>query len=145
MLIGLLQRRVSDVASCRWRTVWKILKPIGSKDCCLQKCPADQWPIRSKEKITKYTPINTTLFRIYQKKILKPAPDSQLGLNVSLYVNKGPVPLKGVWHEIFYFRFFFMNQRPPGLQVFHWGRFQFFRKFAEIFTNEYRRCRWHRR
>jgi hypothetical protein len=26
-----------------------------------------------------------------------------------------------------------MNQCPPGPQVFHWGRFEFFRKFA----NEY--------
>jgi hypothetical protein len=30
-----------------------------------------------------------------------------------------------------------MNQCPPGPQVFNWGRFEFFRKFAEIFTNEY--------
>jgi hypothetical protein len=30
-----------------------------------------------------------------------------------------------------------MNQCPPGPQVFHWGRFEFFRKFAEIFANEY--------
>ncbi len=39
--------------------------------------------------------------------------------------------LKGVWHEIF------MNQCPQGPQVLHWGRFEFFRKFAEIFANEY--------
>ncbi len=30
-----------------------------------------------------------------------------------------------------------MNQCPPGPQVFHWGRFEFFPKFAEIFANEY--------
>jgi hypothetical protein len=30
-----------------------------------------------------------------------------------------------------------MNQCPPGPQVFHWCRFDFFRKFAEIFANEY--------
>ncbi len=51
--------------------------------------------------------INTTLFRIYQKKyiyfnrksveILKPVPDSQLGLSLSLHVNKGPVLLS--WGE----------------------------------------------
>ncbi len=29
----------------------------------------------------------------------------------------------------------FMNQCPPGPQVFHWSLFEFFRKFAEIFTN----------
>jgi hypothetical protein len=29
-----------------------------------------------------------------------------------------------------------MNQCPPGSQVFHWGRFEFFRKFAEIFAND---------
>ena len=27
-----------------------------------------------------------------------------------------------------------MNQCPPGPKVFHWGRLEFFRKFAEIFT-----------
>jgi hypothetical protein len=32
---------------------------------------------------------------------------------------------------------FFMNQCPPGPQVFHWGCFEIFRKFAEIFTKEY--------
>ncbi len=46
-------------------------------------------------------------------------------------------PLKGVWHEIFDFRFFFINQCPPGLWVFHWDRFEFFRKFAEIIAKEY--------
>jgi hypothetical protein len=30
-----------------------------------------------------------------------------------------------------------MNQCPPGPQVFHRGRFEIFRKFAEIFVNEY--------
>ncbi len=30
-----------------------------------------------------------------------------------------------------------MNQYPPGPQVFRWGCFEFFRKFAEIFANEY--------
>ncbi len=44
--------------------------------------------------------------------------------------------LKGAWHEIFDFRFFFINQCPPGPQVFHWGRFECFRKFAEIIANE---------
>jgi hypothetical protein len=28
-----------------------------------------------------------------------------------------------------------MNQCPPGPQVFHWGCFEFFRKFAEIFVD----------
>ncbi len=32
---------------------------------------------------------------------------------------------------------FFMNQCPPGPQVFHWGHFEFFWKFAEIFEDEY--------
>jgi hypothetical protein len=31
-----------------------------------------------------------------------------------------------------------MNQCPPGPQAFHWGRFEFVRKFAEIFANEYK-------
>jgi hypothetical protein len=29
-----------------------------------------------------------------------------------------------------------MNQCPPGPQVFHWDRFEFFPKFAEIFKND---------
>ena len=32
-------------------------------------------------------------------------------------------------------QFFFMNQCPPGPQVFHCSHFEFFRKFAEIFAN----------
>ncbi len=44
--------------------------------------------------------------------------------------------LKGVWHEIFDFRFFSWIIVPPGPKVFHKGRFEFFRKFAEIFANE---------
>jgi hypothetical protein len=31
---------------------------------------------------------------------------------------------------------FFMNHCPPGPQVFHWDRFEFVRKFAEIFANQ---------
>jgi hypothetical protein len=30
-----------------------------------------------------------------------------------------------------------MNQCLPGPQVFHWGCFEFFQKFAEIFANKY--------
>jgi hypothetical protein len=30
---------------------------------------------------------------------------------------------------------FFVNQCPPGPQVFHWSLFEFFRKFVEIFAN----------
>jgi hypothetical protein len=32
---------------------------------------------------------------------------------------------------------FFMNHCPPGPQVLYWGHFEFFRKFTEIFANEY--------
>ena len=31
---------------------------------------------------------------------------------------------------------FFMNQFPPGPRVFHLNRFEFFRKFAEIFPSK---------
>ncbi len=47
------------------------------------------------------------------------------------------VQLKGSLTRDFRLQVFFMNQRPPGPQVFHRGRFEFFRKFAEIFANEY--------
>ena len=43
--------------------------------------------------------------------------------------------VKGSLTRDFRSQFFFMNQCPPGPPVFHWGRFEFFRKFAEIFAN----------
>ncbi len=49
----------------------------------------------------------------------------------------GQLLIKGSLTRDFRLRVFFMNQCPPGSQVFHWGRFEFFRKFAEIFANEY--------
>ncbi len=42
--------------------------------------------------------------------------------------------LKGIWHEIFDFGFFFMNQFPQGPWVSLRGHFEFLRKFAEIFA-----------
>ncbi len=42
---------------------------------------------------------------------------------------------KGSLTRDFRSQFYFMNQCPPGPQVFPWGRFEFFRKFAEIFAN----------
>ncbi len=45
--------------------------------------------------------------------------------------------IKGSLTQDFRLQVFFMNQCPPGPQVFRWGRFEFFRKFAEIFANEY--------
>jgi hypothetical protein len=45
--------------------------------------------------------------------------------------------LKGGLTRDFRLQVFFKNQCPPGPQVFQWGRFYFFRKFAEIFANEY--------
>jgi hypothetical protein len=47
------------------------------------------------------------------------------------------VRLKGSLTRDFRLPFFFMNQCLPGHQVFHWGCFEFFRKFEEIFANEY--------
>ena len=45
---------------------------------------------------------------------------------------------KGSLTRDFRLQVFFMNQCPPGPQVFHWGGFVFFsQKFAEIFANEY--------
>ncbi len=32
--------------------------------------------------------------------------------------------------------FFHESVSSPGPQIFHWGRFEFFRKFVEMFTNE---------
>jgi hypothetical protein len=43
--------------------------------------------------------------------------------------------LKGSLTRDFRLQVFFMNQCPPGPQVFHWSHFEFFRKFAEIFAN----------
>ncbi len=44
--------------------------------------------------------------------------------------------LKGQCHEIFCFWFFFINQFPPSPRVSHLDRFEFFRKFAEIFADQ---------
>jgi hypothetical protein len=44
--------------------------------------------------------------------------------------------LKGVWHEIFDFRFF-VNQFTGLLcNISHWGHFEFLRKFADIFESK---------
>ncbi len=40
--------------------------------------------------------------------------------------------VKGSLTWDFRLQVFFMNQCPPGPQVFYWGRFEFFRKFADI-------------
>jgi hypothetical protein len=37
----------------------------------------------------------------------------------------------------FRLQIFFMNQCSPGICLFSWGRLDFFRKFTEIFANEY--------
>ncbi len=42
---------------------------------------------------------------------------------------------KGSLTRDFRLQVFFMNQCPPGPQVFYWSHFDFFRKFAEIFAN----------
>jgi hypothetical protein len=42
--------------------------------------------------------------------------------------------VKGSLTRDFRLQVFVMNQCPPGPQVFHWGRFEFFQKFAEIFA-----------
>jgi hypothetical protein len=58
----------------------------------------------------------------------------QYGSSTDMYIKND---LKGVWHEIFYFRFFFINQCPlQGLWVSHWDRFKFFQRYAEIIANE---------
>jgi len=49
------------------------------------------------------------------------------------YVNKKN-SFKGSLTRDFRLQVFFMNQCPPGPQVFHWSLFEFFRKLAEIFV-----------
>ena len=46
------------------------------------------------------------------------------------------VPLKGTVSRDFLLLSFFMNQFPPSPRVFHLDRFEFFRKFAEIFASQ---------
>jgi hypothetical protein len=41
-----------------------------------------------------------------------------------------PVVLKGSLTRDFRLQVFFVNQCPPGPQVFHWSHLEFFRKFA---------------
>ncbi len=45
-------------------------------------------------------------------------------------------PLKGTVSRDFLLLVFFMNQFPPSPRVFHLDRFEFFRKFAEIFASQ---------
>ncbi len=61
--------------------------------------------------------IETVLFRL-----------AALSCKHNLYV-------KGSLTRDFRLQVFFMNQCPPGPQVFRWCLFEFFRKFAEIFAN----------
>jgi hypothetical protein len=49
-----------------------------------------------------------------------------LGNNFFRRLTRGALPLKGQGHEIFDFRFFFMNPVPPNPRVSHWDRFEFF-------------------
>jgi hypothetical protein len=44
--------------------------------------------------------------------------------------------LKGTVSRDFLLLVFFMNQFPPSFRVFHLDRFEFFRKFAEIFASQ---------
>jgi hypothetical protein len=46
------------------------------------------------------------------------------------------INIKGSLTRDFRLQVFFMNQCPPGSLVLPWGRFEFFRKFAEIFWNK---------
>ncbi len=55
----------------------------------------------------------------------------------ALFLLAGVLNLKGSLTRDFRLQVFFMNQCPPGPQVIQWGCFEFFRKFAEIFANEY--------
>ncbi len=41
----------------RWRTICRVLQPMGSKGRYLKKCPKPCWPIKSKGTWTKYTPL----------------------------------------------------------------------------------------
>ncbi len=45
------------------------------------------------------------------------------------------ITLKGIWHEIFYLRFFFMNQFSPDPWISYWGHLEFLLKLSEIFTH----------
>ncbi len=44
------------------------------------------------------------------------------------------IGLKGTVSRDFWLMVFFMNQFPPSIWVYHYGHFEFFRKFAEIFV-----------
>jgi hypothetical protein len=55
----------------------------------------------------------------------------------SRVVDRSSRGVKGSLTRDFRLQVFFMNQCPPGPRVFSWGRFDFFRKFAEIFAKEW--------
>jgi hypothetical protein len=59
----------------------------------------------------------------------------QLSSSLMPFVHWHYQPLKGIWHEIFALRFFFMDQLPPGPWVSQWGHFEFwFEKSRQIFA-----------
>ncbi len=46
------------------------------------------------------------------------------------------ISLEGTVSRDFLLLVFFMNKFPPSPRVSHWDRFEFFRKFAEIFASQ---------
>ena len=46
------------------------------------------------------------------------------------------VSIKGTVSRDFSLLVFFINQFPPSIWVYHYGHFEFFRKFAEIFASQ---------
>jgi hypothetical protein len=102
------------------------------------------WPIQSKKillTINLYKPVSFPLtgrntFLLSVQFSLKTMRGPSSGLGLSLHILKKTNPsLKGSLTRDFRLQVFFMNQCPPGPQVFHWSHFEFFRKFAEIFAN----------
>ncbi len=55
---------------------------------------------------------------------------------IQLVYTKKPNVIKGTMSRDFLLLFFFMNQFPPSPKVSHEDRFDFFRKFSEIFASQ---------
>jgi hypothetical protein len=75
-------------------------------------------------RISKYS-ISDPVYIITQRKVFEPV----------LKILKGrDLPFKGTVSRDFLLLVFFINQFPPSPRVSHLDRFEFFRKFAEIFA-----------
>ncbi len=92
-------------------------------------------PLRSQEEQAGCTPSQALEKRRNEKEAHGEIETQHLGY-LGYILDQIPIAIiKGSLTRDFRLQVFFMNQCPPGLQVFYWSHFEFFRKLTEIFVN----------